>query len=216
MLINLRETILSSLFFHLMLFLLMIAVSNYTTGFPEGIQKVISIDLAVEESKDQPAERSDSAEEQPETSSLPSDDATSKTDEAISGQPEESKNPEPEKKAGPSGGPAKMGKEENPFIHKKIFAQQAGARVNRLLSEAFKVSKQEFYGGTAIVRLTFGPDGKLKEVFVASSSPPLKAFLEEIGWGLLPPPAAYSLDYTEMQIEFAVLEGLMSFNINTR
>lgn len=233
MLMNLKETIISSLFFHLILFLLMIAVSNYTTGFG-GIQKIVSLDLAMEESKDQPAARSYSAEEQLLKSGLPSDDGISLPDQAVSNHPEESiKIPEPEKKAESSADPAKIEKAENPslqkegftsleayyqfiILHKKIFAQQAGARVNKLLGEAFKVNKREFYGGTAIVRLTFGPDGKLNEVLVDSVSAELKTFLEEIGWGFVPAPAAYSLGYTTVQIEFAVREGFMSFNINPR
>lgn len=212
----------------------MIAVSNYTTGFSGGIQKIISLDLAMEESKDQPAAQSDSAEEQPLKSSLPTDDGISLLDQAVSNSPEESiQIPEPEKKVESSADPAKIEKEENPslqkdgftsleayyqfiILHKKIFAQQAGVSVNKLLGEAFKVNKREFYGGTAVVRLTFGLDGKLNEVLVDSASPALKAFLEEIGWDLVPAPAAYSLGYTAVQIEFAVREGFMSFNINPR
>ena len=102
------------------------------------------------------------------------------------------------------------------ILHKKIFGQQAGDRVNELLGEAFKTNKREFFGGTAIVSLQFGPDRKLKEVLVDSASPELKAFLEEIDWGGVPAPAAYSLGFTGVQIEFTVLEGSMSFKIDSQ
>lgn len=217
---NLKETIISSFFFHLSLFLLMIMVSNYTTGLPGGIQKIIPVDLAMEDKKDQPAARSDAADEQLPDSSQPSDEESMKI-------------PESEEKAESTAEPTKIEKVEKPSIqregftsleayhqyiilHKKIFRQQVGARVNELLGEALKVNKREFYGGTAIVSLMFGPDGTLNEVLVESASPALKAFFEEIDWGGVPAPAAYSLGSAGVQIEFTVLEGYMSFNIKAR
>lgn len=228
---NLKETIISSFIFHVGLFLLMIAVSNYTAGFPGGIQKIISVDLAMEDSKDQHVAWSDAADGQSSESSQPSDEELSLPDQAGSNPPERSKKiPEPEKKAESAAEPAKIEEAEKPSIrregftsleayyqfiilHKKIFGQQAGARVNELLGEAFKVNKREFYGGTAIVSLKFRPDGKLNEVLVDSASPALKAFLEEIGWDVVPAPATYLLGSAGVQIEFTVLEGYMSFNI---
>ena len=100
------------------------------------------------------------------------------------------------------------------MLHRNIFRQQAGATVNELLGEALKVNKREFYGGTAVVSLRFGPEGKLTEVLVDSTSPDLKAFLEELRWDSIQSPAKYSLRYTGVQIQFTVLEGYMSFNIN--
>ena len=235
MVTNLKETIISSLFFHLILCLVMIAASHYSTGLFGGIQKIVSLDLVMEESKDRPAGRSDSEDEQPREFRQPfSDDETVLLVPADSNHPEEVKNnQEPEKKAESAAEPLNSNKAEQPAIrregftsleayhqfiilHKKIFAQKAGARVNQLLGEALRVNKREFYGGTAIVSLTFGPDGTLNDVLVDSASPALKAFLEEIGWGIVPSPAAYSLGYSIVQIEFSVMEGFMSFNINPR
>ena len=154
------------------------------------------------------------------------------SDQAESSLPEEPKEtPEPEKKAEPVTDPAKIENAEKPpaqtggftsmeayyqfiMLHKKIFGQKAGARVNELLGEAFKVNKREFYGGTAIVSLKFGADGNLSEVRVDSESPDLKAFLEEISWTTVPAPAGYSLGFTGVQIEFTVLEGYMNFKID--
>jgi hypothetical protein len=96
-------------------------------------------------------------------------------------------------------------------LHRKVFAQKAGAGVNRLLGEAFKTNTRVFYGGTAIVNLRFDPEGELVGVDVDSESPDLKAFLEEIGWYDLPAPASY-LGHT-VQIDFQVLEGYMSHRI---
>jgi hypothetical protein len=229
---DLKETIISSFYFHLILFLLMMAASNYTTGLPGGFQKIISVDLAMEESKDRPEARNDAADEQPPLPGPSSDEGMSLPAPAAVNPPAEPiKIPEPEKKAATE--PAKIENAEKAPIqregftsleayyqflglHKKLFGQQAGARVNELLGEAFKTNKREFYGGTAIVSLKFGPDGKVNEVLVDSESPALKAFLEEIGWGALPAPASYSLGSTRVQIEFAVLEGAMSFNITPR
>jgi hypothetical protein len=100
------------------------------------------------------------------------------------------------------------------MLHKKIFGQKAGVRVNELLGEAFKVNTRNFYGGTAIVSLRFGPDRKLSGVHVDSDSPDLKAFFEEILWDAIPAPAQFSLGFTGVQIEFTVLQGYMSFKID--
>ncbi len=202
----------------------MTALSHYTTGLSGDIQKIISVDLAMEESKDQSAARSDSEDDQPLESSPPSEDAMSLPEQAVSKQPEEAtKIQEPEKKtevARPSiqreGFTSPEAYYQFILLHKKIFAQKAGARVHELLGEAFKTNTREFYGGTAIVSLTFGPDGQLNEVAVDSASPELKAFFEEIVWGVVPAPAVYSLGYSTVQIEFVVMEGYMSFTINPR
>ncbi len=99
-------------------------------------------------------------------------------------------------------------------LHNQIFRQKAGARLNELVGEALKVNTRVFYGGTATVRLKYGPDGKLSGVLVDSMSPELKAFLEEIGWAAVPAPAAYSLGRSGVQIEFTVLEGYLNFKVN--
>jgi hypothetical protein len=220
---DIKETIISSFFFHLILFLLLLAVSHYTTGLPGGMKNIVSVEL-LKESEYQPAARTGDADEQPAETSPPSDDAMILPEESI-------RRSEPEKKAEPAAEPPKVEKAENLSIqkpgftsleayhqfillHKKIFGQKAGARVNELLGEAFKTNKREFYGGTAVVSLKFGPDRRLNEVLVDSASPALKAFFEEIDWGSVPPPAAYSLGFNGVQIEFTVLEGSMSFKID--
>ncbi|MBI5075728.1 MAG: hypothetical protein HZB62_11275 [Nitrospirae bacterium] len=205
-------------------------MSNYTTGRLGDVQKILSVDLAMKESKDQSATLSDSEYVQPLESSPPSDEGISLLDQAVNNLITESTNiPEPEKKVEPSASP-KTEDAEKPSIqregftsreayyqfiilHKKIFAQKAGARIHELLGEALKVNRREFFGGTAVVSLTFGPDRTLHEIVVDSASPVLKAFLDEINWGFVPAPAAFSLGYTRVQIEFTVLEGSMSFNI---
>lgn len=218
---NLKESIISSFFFHLILFLLMIAAVNYTAGFSGGIGKIIPIELAIERSEDQPAFRSNTEEgplqELDQPLDLPEPD--------MSSQPKE-----PEKRAEAEAEPAKTERALPPpirtegftsleayyqflILHKKIFGKQAGIRVNELIGEALKVNKRHFYGGTAAVSLTFGTDGKLSEVHVDSASQDLKAFLEEIDWGIVPPPAAYSLAYSGVRIDVAVHEGYMNFNI---
>jgi hypothetical protein len=234
--INLSETIISSFFFHLILFLLIIGVSAYTTRISGHMPKIISVDLAAQDTNVPPAVPSVTEDRPSPVSTPPSDKQMSLPDQAATlpekTKPEETRNTtEPEKKAEPAPGPAKVEEAAKPavpkegyasledylqfvMLHKKIFRQHAGTRVNELLGEAFKVNKREFYGGSAIVSLLYGPDGKLTRVLVNSTTPELKAFLEEIGWDSLPSPAAYSLRYTGVQIEFTVLEGYMSFNIN--
>jgi len=228
---NLKESIISSFFFHLILLLLMVAASSYTTGFSGGRQNIVSVDLTMEE-KDLPDTGTDSADEPPLTSSPPPSEEMSMSNQAVNSPPEESKKTaEPEKKAEAITDPAKIENAEKPpaqtggftsreayyrfiMMHKKIFGQKAGARVNELLGEALKVNKRDFYGGTAIVSLKFGSDGSLSEVLVDSASPELKAFLEEISWVAVPAPAQYSLGFTGVRIEFTVLEGYMSFKID--
>ena len=228
---NLEESIISSFFFHLILFLLVAAAASYTTGFSGGLQNIVSVDLTTGE-KDLPDAGIDSADEPPLTSSPPPGEEVSSSDEAVSIPPEESKEtPEPEKKVDAITDPSKIENAETPpaqtggftsmeayyqfiMVHKKIFGERAGARVNELLGEALKVNKRQFYGGTAIVSLKFGSDGNLSEVLVDSGSPDLKAFLEEISWAAVPSPAGYSLGFTGVQIGFTVFEGSMSFKID--
>ena len=225
---DLKETIISSFFFHLIFLLLMIAASSYTTGSTGGLRNIISIDLT--EEKELPDTTIDPAEEPPQPASLPSIEEATLPEEAVNTPSGESM-PGPEKKIETTAGPAKIEKAEKPpaeteghpsleayyqfiMIHKKIFGQKAGDRVNELLGEAFKVNTREFNGGKAMINLKFGPDGKLSGVLVDSESPELKAFLEELVWDAIPPPAAYSLGFTGVQIEFTVLEGYMSFKID--
>jgi hypothetical protein len=218
LLMDLKETVISSFFFHLILLLLMAAVASYTT-VTAGLQN-ITVDLTGGVSKDQLADSMDS-ETPPAVSTPPADAELSSPEEAAKEPPRESeKIPEPEKKAEAENPPAqKEGvslEEYHRFImlHKQIFRQKAGTRLNELLGEAFKVNTREFFGGSAVVYLKFGPDGKLSDVLVDSASPELKAFLEEIGWDAIPPPAVFSLRSTGVKIDFAVLEGYLSFNIN--
>jgi hypothetical protein len=228
---DIRESIISSFFFHLIFILLMAVVASYTAGFSRGYQNAISVDLTMEE-KDLPDAGPDSAVEPPLTSGPPPSEKASLSSKAVDSPPEESKEtPVSEKKTETITDPAKIENAEKPpaqtkgftsmeayyqfiMMHKKIFGQKAGARVNELLGEALKVNKRQFYGGTAIVSLKFGPDGNLSEVLVDSASPELKAFLEEISWAAVPAPG-YSLGFTGVQIEFTVLEGYMSFKIDT-
>jgi outer membrane biosynthesis protein TonB len=223
---DLKESLISSFFFHLILLLFMAAVASFTTGLSGSPRNIVPVDLVMEEGL--PDTGTDSAEEPPLTSISPPSEEVSLSKQAV----EESKEtPEPEKKAEVIAEPAKIETAEKPpaqtggfpsmeayyqfiMMHKKIFGQKAGARVSELLGEALKVNKREFYGGTAIVSLKFGPDGSLSEVHVESASPELKAFFEEIIWSAVPAPAEYSLGFTGVQIEFTVLEGYMSFKID--
>jgi hypothetical protein len=228
---NLKESIISSSFYHLILFLLMAAASSYTTGFSGALHNIVSVDLTMEE-KDLTGAGSDAADKPPLSSSPPPSEEVSLPNQAVDSPPEESKEtPEPEKKVGAITDSAKIENAEKPpaqtggftsleayhqfiMVHKKIFVQKAGARVNELLGVALKTNKRQFYGGTAKVSLKFGSDGNLSEVLVDSASPELKAFIEEIGWVAVPAPAEYSLGFTGMQVEFTVLEGYMRFKID--
>ncbi len=218
---DIRETVISSLFFHLILLLVVAAVASHTTS--GGLQNIVSVDLSREDSKDLSAAGIDTTGKLPAVSSPPSDAEASLPEQAAKNPPEESERiPEPEGKSeainppAPTGGFASL-EDYHRFVmlHEQIFGQQAGARVNELLSEAFKVNTREFYGGTAIVYLKFGADGRLSHVVVDSASPELKAFLEEVRWDAVPPPATYSLPATGVHLKFTVLEGYLSFNIDT-
>ena len=233
---DIRESIISSFFFHLILFLLMLAAANYTAGVSMSNRNIITIDLALPDSKDRSAAPGDLSDRPPaDLSALPDDTSQTRMslpNLAAGPPPKESEIvPEPAKKAESEAGPTKIETTEQNSIrtegftspeayyefiilHKKIFREQAGVRVNELLGEAFKVNKREFYGGTAVVNLKFGTDRTLKEVLVSSSSPELKSFLDEIVWDAIPPPAAYSIGNAGVRIEFAVHEGSMSFTIN--
>jgi len=224
---NLKETIISSFFYHLILFLLMVAVSSRTTGLSSGFQNIVSVDLAIDD-KDRPGVALNPSDNPP----LSSEEGVSLPDEAVTIQPEDSmekpesaRNVETTTESAKIGNAEKMPAQTGEFtsleayhqfilLHKKVFGQKAGSKVNELLGEALKSNTRQFYGGTAIVSLTFGLDGTLSEVLVTSESPDLKAFLEEIGWGALPTPAQYPLKFTGVQITFTVLQGYMSFKID--
>ena len=228
MVANLKDTLISSLFIHLILFWIIAAVASHTTGFSAGFQNIVLVDLA----KDLPAAGTGSSDEPSVVSSPPSNEKVSLSDQAVNIPPEEPKAiPEPEKKPEAITDPAKVeNAEKTPpqrggfaslqdyyrfiMVHKQIFRQRAGASVNELMGEALKVNTREFFGGTAIVSLKYGPDGRLSGVLVDSTSPELKAFLEEIAWGPVPAPASYSLGSYGVQIQFTVLEGYLSFKID--
>ncbi len=224
---NLKESMISSSFFHVILFLLIAAASSYTTGF-WGRQNIISVNFAAEK-KDIPDARI-----KPTLDPRPAaDEAASMPDQAVDSPSEETKErTEPERKVEAPTESAKLENAErlpaqkaeftsleayHQFImmHKEIFGRKASVRVNELLGEALEVNKRHFYGGTGVVTLKFGSDGNLSEVFVHSSSPELKAFLQDIAWVGVPPPVQYSLRATGVQIEVSVLEGYMSFKIDT-
>lgn len=227
---NLKESLISSSFFHLILFLLVAAASSYTARFSGGFQNIVAVNLTMEE-KDQPAAVIDSTNKPPLTPSPSPIEETSSADQEVSSPPEESKEtPQPEERVEAITDSANIENAEKPpvqtggftnmeayhqfiMVHKKIFDQKAGFKVNELLGEALKVNERQFYGGTGVVSLRFGPDGNLSEVLVDSASPELKAFLEEINWASVPAPARYSLGFTGVQIEFTVLEGYMRFTI---
>ena len=226
---NINESIISSSFFHLILILLMVAASTYTTDISGGLRNIISVDLTREE-KDLPDAAAGSEDEPALTPAPQAAEEASLSDQAA--PPEKSKEtPEPEKKAEAAAEPAKTENAEKlpaqtggftsmeayyqfMMMHKKIFGQKAKARVNELLGEALKVNKREFFGGTATVMLQFGADSNLREVLVDSASPELKAFLEEMNWAAVPAPAGYSLGFTGVKIEFAVGEGYMNSRID--
>jgi hypothetical protein len=226
---NLKESIISSFFFHLILLLLMAAAASYATGFSGGPPS-ISVDLATEV-EDIPDAGADPEAEPSLTSGPPPSEEVISSEQAVNRPPEESiETSEPEKKAEAIANPAKIENAEKPpaqtqgftsmeayhefiMMHKKIFGQKAGGRVNELLGEALKVNKRDFFGGTAIVSLKFGSDGNLREVRVDSTSSELKAFFEGISWVTVPAPG-YSLGFTGVQIEFSVTEGYMSFQID--
>lgn len=224
---NLKETIISSFFFHLILLLLMVAVSSHTAGLSGNFQNIVSVDLAMDKD-DLPNAAINSADRPP----LSLGQGVSLPDEAVNILPDESKvKPEPEKFVEPIIAPAEIENiERTPaqagkfssleayqqfiLLHKKIFTQKTGTKVNELLGEALRLNTRQFYGGTAIVSLKFGFDGTLSEVLVASESPDLKAFFEEIGWGAVPAPSRYSLKFTGVQMTFTVLQGYMNFKID--
>jgi hypothetical protein len=233
MIMNLKETIISSFFFHLILLLLMIAVSSHTTGFSGAVPNSISVDLTGADNKDLPAAGTDSAEAPPPASTRPADEDAGVSVQTLHKPVEEpAKIPEPEKKADALTESAKSeNAEKSPartggftsleayhqfiMIHKEIFTRKAEAKVKDLIGEALKENTRDFFGGTAVISLKYGADGKLSGVRVDSASPELKAFLEGIDWVDLPAPAAYVPGYTAVQIEFAVLEGYLSFKVRT-
>jgi len=231
---NLRETTISSFFLHLIIILLsVIAAGKYTADLSGNLRNVITVDLASDIGKIPSTSAANPTAEHPQASTPTSDEKMNMPDQSAGTPPEETKKlSEPEKEAEPETMPATSenppeisAQKEGPVnleayyqgveIHKKLFRRQAGATVGELLDEALKVNKREFYGGNGLVTLEYGPDGKVNKVSVDSESPDLKAFLEEIGWGVLPSPSRYSLRNSAVRIEFSVLEGYMTFTLNT-
>ncbi len=228
---DLKETIISSFFFHLILLLSMLALSSFTGGFPGSPDNIVSVNLTAENNNDLPAKGTNSADETHRPSSPPAAAETGKSEQPVnSPAAEPKKNPKPADEPITETAPAQIENAEKLptggdgsdkleayyqfiMLHRKVFGQKAGARVNKLIGEALKVNTRSFYGGTATVSLEFGSAGELTRVVVDSESPELKAFLEEVGWYDVPAPAAY-LGHT-VQIEFTVLEGYLSFRINT-
>ncbi len=226
---NLRETIISSFFFHLILLLLMTAVANYSKGISGSLRNMVSVDLTTEVKEAHPP---DPAEQTTAVSSPPSVEPVDVPDQPLSNSTEDSEKKAAEEESkrvpGPATGeiPEKAPDSAQGFtslqdyynfivLHKRLFVEKAGASVNEIIGEALKTNKRVFYGGTGTVSLKFGPDRKLSGVLVDSASPELKAFLEEVAWSAVPAPAGYYIGFTRVQIKVTVLEGYLSFNIDT-
>ena len=140
---NLKETIISSFFCHLILFLLMAAVSSHTTAFYAGFQNIVTVDLTIDD-KDLSGAAINPADNPP----LSSDEVVSLPDEAVTIQPEDSmEKPEPERnvetitEAAKIENAAKMPAQTGEFtsleayhqfilLHKKVFGQKAGYKEN--------------------------------------------------------------------------------------
>ncbi len=226
---KLKETILSSFFFHLILFLLMLGLANFTAGFSGSLPNIISVNLTTGNDNNLPVTPHSPDKPAP-PYSAPSDEKASLPDQAVSNPPGEPKKiPEPANKpAAVTESPKIEIPGKLPYrsrgsdsweayyqfimLHRKVFGQKAGVKVNELIGKALEVNTRSFYGGTAVVSLKYGSEGELSEVSVDSESPDLKAFLEEVGWYDVPAPASY-LGHT-VQIEFTVLEGSMSYRVN--
>ena len=228
---NLKETIVSSFFIHLIIILLSVAAGKYTADLSGNLKNIISVDLASDMGEVPSPPAHYSTAEQAQAPIATSEVKMSTPDQSAANPPEETKLSEPEKNAEPqitsaiSEKPAEIpSQKDGPSnieayyqflaVHKKLFRQQASVTVNGLLGEALKVNRREFYGGVGLVTVEYGVDGKANKVFVDSDSPELKAFLEEIGWGMLPSPSKYSLRNSVVRIEFSVLEGSMAFTVN--
>jgi hypothetical protein len=228
---DLKETIISSFFGHLILFLLMLGLANFRAGFSGNLPDIISINLTAENNKGLPAEKTDSVVKPLSPSSVPADAKTGMADQAVNNEPREEapKVPAPETRPAPAADlpkidiPGKLPDQSRGsdsaeayyqflMVHRKIYAEKESARVNSLIGEALKVNTRSFYGGTAVVSLNYGSEGELDKVNVDSESPDLKTFLEEVGWYDVPAPASY-LGHM-VQIEFTVLEGYLSFRTN--
>jgi len=227
---NLKESIVSSSFYHLIVFLLIAAASSYTTGFSGNFQNITPVDLTME-NNDLTVAGIDSANElsltpDPLTSdgadmSIPSMDGPSEEPREKSGaekdvesSTESAQVQSAEKPVQPGDFASLEAYHQFIMMHKKLFVQKAGDRLNELLGIALEKNTRHFYGGTAIARLKFDPSGNVGEVLVESESPELKAFIEEIGWDSIPGPAEYSLGYGKVQITFMVLEGYMRYAID--
>ncbi len=228
---DLKETIISSFFGHLILFLLMLGLANFRAGFSGNLPDIISVNLTAEKNNNLSAAAPNSADKPALPSNPKTETKSSMSEQAVSNPPEEEAKEiqEPENKPAPAPDspkidlPGKLPDQSRGsdsaeayyqfiMVHRQIYAQKEGARVNQLIGEALKVNTQSFYGGTALVSLNYGLGGELDKVDVDSDSPDLKAFLEEVGWYDVPAPAAY-LGRT-VQIQFSVLEGYMSFRTN--
>jgi hypothetical protein len=225
---DLKETIISSFFFHLVLLMLMLGLANFTAGFSGSLPDIVSVNLTTGSNNDLPATTA-AADKPAPPSGPPSKEEASLPDQALPGPPEEAKKiPESEDKPATVIDSPKIEIPEKPAdqsrgsdsreayyqfltLHRKIFAQKAGVKVNELIGETLKVNTRIFYGGTAVVSLTYDSEGELDKVDVDSASPDLKAFIEEVAWYDVPAPAAY-LGHT-VQIELTVLEGSMSYRV---
>jgi hypothetical protein len=227
---DLKETIISSFFGHLILFLLMLGLANFRAGFPGNLPDVISVNLTAG-NNNSPAAVPRSAGKPALAPGPKAETKANMSDQAVNPPPKEEAKEVPEPESNPApvpdspqidipgklpdqtrGSDSAEAYYQFMMIHRQIYAQKEGARVNQLIGEALRVNTRSFYGGTALVSLTYGSEGELDKVDVDSGSPDLKAFLEEVGWYDVPAPAAY-LGHT-VQIQFTVLEGYLSFSTN--
>lgn len=95
------------------------------------------------------------------------------------------------------------------IFHIKAFFKNARLSIlSFIFSEANEGKRNALNGSSAIVKLEYDENGKLKIVNVSSESEELKNTLEKISWHAVPLPSNYFLAYKGLNLKITIANGI--------
>lgn len=94
------------------------------------------------------------------------------------------------------------------IFHTRAFFRNARMSVKAFVMSGIKdTNLDSIDGSSAIVRLEYNEEGKLKNIEVSSESGELKKLLENVSWLAVPLPSSYYLPYKGINIGIAIKNG---------
>jgi hypothetical protein len=228
---NLRESLISSLFAHTIIFFVLLALAGRHVDLPGGTG-AISIHIVSEDKTERtraPAHNSENTPPKAEPAAAQESRETTAAqpvEESEASLPEKTADGLPEAEGPPAEAPSEGGKDSAEGVgdapvsplgyhhyflfHSEAFFQKAETVLRSSLGAgANPKDLGGLTGASAEVTLTYD-GGVLREVRVASASPAFRTLVGRMRWNELPSPAQYSLLQRRLAMRIAVDKGGLS------